>query len=167
MHSSFSALAISCMMILGQVEAEQIEIPKDLKIVAHFYSGGLDAETWEATITADGRGTLVYKGVTEPEIRKSFALKEKDLRDLFTGICDIKFMTLKENYEGGMEDGWGFVLKVTQDGKTHSIRVWGIDNHEDGDEKVIKKPVSLWEKILRKVPSPNGDGELELIGSKR
>ncbi len=167
MHSSVSALAISCMMILGQAKAEQIEIPKDPKIVAYFASGGLDAEPWEATITGDGRGTLVYKGVAEPEIRKSFTLKEKELRDLFTKICEIKFMNLKEKYEGGREDGWGFELEVRQDGKPHSVRVWGIDNHEDGDEKDVKRLVSLWEKILRKVPSPNGDGELELIGSKR
>jgi len=149
------AMLSTAIMTTACGAADDNAVPPDFKLVVHYANGGTDRLSWEATIKSDGSVSRTHSDTDGRVVRETYKLTTREMSDLLTKVRQTDFMKLKERYEGPAEDVDGFSISVTMDEKTHEVVVW--DAGGQWGDRDVRGLRSLWNEILRKVPSPNTD----------
>lgn len=122
-------------------------------VMARYYPGhAADAgePAWQLHIEADQTAVqLVHKDGSLASSARS--LQTKDLDDIVRSIDEADFFKMKKVYGTGF--GFGFVLRVTLRGKTHSVDFDPV-NMGKADKPDFDRFMKIWETVERVVPPP-------------
>lgn len=137
-------------------------------IHAQFYPGGDSdgpPDPWELTITNCGdamQQTFIFstEGNRKREtISKRFAFSPQDIDELIAMVKDTKFFDLPEEIsDGSFQHCATIELRIVMDGKTQ-FSSFNAPNKKE-DKAALLRFWKVWSAILKKVPSPNKDGDL-------
>jgi hypothetical protein len=137
--------------------AEKQPVPSDFKIVAEYGAGYSVRASWKCTIAADGK--IAQEIYDLEHTKKESRLTEADLGALLKKIQEADFFSLKKKYDVSVEDNPTLVLNIILNGKSHEVVVYAPDHQKKNKE--VRRFLRLWSQILRKVPSPNAEHQLD------
>jgi len=133
---------------------EQDLVPDDFKIVAHYYPGLGSFDSWDTTITGDGRVSQKITQFLKGGIsRRILSLSHDDVRDLLEKVKAADFFGIPKEFSFKATDNPTLVLNVTMNKKTHEVSVYAPGHL--GNEPGVKRFLKVWCEVLKKVPSPN------------
>jgi hypothetical protein len=139
---------------------QQDPISSDFKIVAQFGPGLSDWKPWKCTITGDARVIKEpgFHGNSKKGTKDT--LSKKDIIDLAAKIKEAEFFGLRKEYlRPKLSDNPTLVLTVTQNRKTHKVKIYAPEHLKK--DKEVKRFLRVWAEVLRKVPPPNPDQKPE------
>jgi hypothetical protein len=139
---------------------QQDPISSDFKIVAQFGPGLSDWKPWKCTITGDGKVIKEpgFHGNSKKRIKDT--LSKKDIIDLAAKIKETEFFGMREEYvRPKLTDNPTLVLTITQNCKTHKVKIYAPDFQKENKE--VKRFLRAWAEVLMKVPPPNPDQKPE------
>ena len=134
-------------------------IPADFALFAQYGPGMMGmrgALPWTLTIGSDGRAlqrASVFKENAKQVLEKSFQLTRTDMQKLITTIRESAFYSLSPRYVGEMTDLEGMIVRMTMDKKSHEVLVYALPAVPQ--KKELRRFWSVWNELLRVVPSPN------------
>jgi hypothetical protein len=160
--SSYALFALGLLGTFGACRSSKDGdgMPGDFCVFAQFGSGESDWIPWTLTIEPDGRATLAYENDELRKVESIRTLSRADLRDLHARVIDSDFAHLSRRYAAPGTDAETLVLKVTRNGQTHEVAVFGAS--DVGDRSAVRRFLKVWAEVLRKVPPPNKDQTPEL-----
>lgn len=139
-------------------------VPSDFAFSIAFFSENIgagpgDLASWQTLIDSRGRAVqeLHYLGGTRTVRKHAVFFSSKEMQNLVAVLKTRRFFTLPENLSNCFDCG-ALVLKLTMDGRTHSIRLSGADMIKD--KSLVRRVRDIWALVVRKVPSPLNDDEL-------
>ena len=151
-------LCTGCLCSATCFAAETNAVPSDFKLSAEYRQGFSEWKPWKVIITADGkvlREIGTSRGGKDGATQKTSVFSTKELQQLVEAVRTSQFFTLKNNYGYGVTDNPTLIVHVTMNGKSHEVEVYAPDYLKDNKE--VKRFMKLWNELLRKVPSPNGE----------
>ena len=130
----------------------------DFKLTAQYGPGFSDWKPWKLTVTADGKvtqDTYTFPKGKQTIEQKSFALTKEEVQQLITKVRDSNFHKLGNDYWYNVTDNPTLIIRVTMNGKSNEVAVYAPDHQKDKDE--VKRFLTVWNEVLKKVPPPNPD----------
>ncbi|MFO0951877.1 MAG: hypothetical protein U0835_12145 [Isosphaeraceae bacterium] len=153
------------LLVLGpstcRAQNDKKSVPDDFKVSAQFYPGYSTWKAWKTTITATGevtQGVLNDKTV-EFDAKRLRPLATQELADLIMKVKRNGFFRLRKRYDFPVEDNPTLVLMVSMDGQSREVAVFAPSEQMDNEE--VKRFLTVWVDVLKKVPSPNPDQKPE------
>lgn len=124
-------------------------------VMAHYYPGNAmmpGATPWTLHIEADGMAvqtTFDFKKGPTCSLKK---LSTSDLDDIVKAIWESDMFNLNHVY--GNQRGFGFVLRVHVNGKSHAIDFDPVNMRQD-DKPQFDRFMRVWKTIETKFPPPS------------
>jgi hypothetical protein len=121
-------------------------------VVAHYSPGRGPGPPWETRIAANGAVEHERIGSDEPEVRRS-QLDRPALQRLVRSIASADFKSLERRYAIPLTDQPELALTVQVDGSSKAVSVYAP--WELASDRAVRRFLSVWDEVLRVVPSPN------------
>ncbi len=160
------AAAIAAWLLVAPAAAADT-VPRDFTLTAEYYPALPDLERdrwdrmtwhrWTLTVTADGKALQETqrsgRGSVKGIHRRFVKLRQRDVARLVTTVRTAGFERLAGDYAFAVSRAATLVLRVTMDGRSHEVTVYGPERVK-GDPEVAAF-LRVWNQTLRLVPPPN------------
>ena len=159
---AFTFLSLVLAVFLGSATlGVSASLPSDFRLIAHFGSGHIPVTyddpasgqigAWYLRLDARGVAKIeVIRNAPGKKTRTSVAYSERELQHLVDVIAGARFFTLPSWLDGGITDVPSYGLEITIDGKTHNVGVIAPGSFRD--KKLLKRFISVWIAVCRKMP---------------